>query len=118
DRLADATGSTGATPTGAPAAGRGGASAPPSLPASRPRPPGGRGERDRGGGGAPPPPSRQASGQSPQEGMVKRILVVEDESKIARLVRDYLEHAGFEVVVAGDGEVALAEARRSRPALV
>ena len=34
---------------------------------------------------------------------MKRILVVEDESKIARLVRDYLEHAGFEVVVASDG---------------
>jgi two-component system, OmpR family, alkaline phosphatase synthesis response regulator PhoP len=49
---------------------------------------------------------------------VKRILVVEDESKIARLVRDYLEHAGFEVVVAGDGEVALAETRRARPDLV
>jgi DNA-binding response OmpR family regulator len=49
---------------------------------------------------------------------VKRILVVEDESKIARLVRDYLEHAGFEVAVAGDGDVALAEARRSRPDLV
>jgi DNA-binding response OmpR family regulator len=49
---------------------------------------------------------------------VKRILVVEDESKIARLVRDYLEHAGFEVVVAGDGEVALAEARRARPDLI
>ena len=49
---------------------------------------------------------------------MKRILVVEDESKIARLVRDYLEHAGFEVTVAGDGDVALAEARRSRPDLV
>ena len=49
---------------------------------------------------------------------MKRILVVEDESRIARLVRDYLEHAGFEVVVAGDGEVALAEARRARPDLV
>jgi DNA-binding response OmpR family regulator len=49
---------------------------------------------------------------------VKRILVVEDEGGIARLVRDYLEHAGFEVVVAGDGEVALAEARRARPDLV
>ena len=49
---------------------------------------------------------------------MKRILVVEDESKIARLVRDYLEHAGFQVAVAGDGDVALAEARRSRPDLV
>jgi two-component system, OmpR family, alkaline phosphatase synthesis response regulator PhoP len=49
---------------------------------------------------------------------VKRVLVVEDESRIARLVRDYLEHAGFEVAVAGDGEVALAETRRARPDLV
>jgi DNA-binding response OmpR family regulator len=46
------------------------------------------------------------------------ILVVEDETKIAQLVRDYLEHAGFEVVVAGDGDGALASARRSRPDLV
>jgi DNA-binding response OmpR family regulator len=48
----------------------------------------------------------------------RTILVVEDERKIAGLVRDYLEHAGFEVLVAGDGEAALAGARRTRPALV
>ena len=47
-----------------------------------------------------------------------KILVVEDETKIARLVRDYLEHAGFETVVAGDGDTALASARRSKPDLV
>jgi two-component system, OmpR family, alkaline phosphatase synthesis response regulator PhoP len=49
---------------------------------------------------------------------MRTILVVEDEMKIARLVRDYLEHAGFKVVVAGDGEVAMASARGSRPDLV
>jgi two-component system, OmpR family, alkaline phosphatase synthesis response regulator PhoP len=49
---------------------------------------------------------------------MKTILVVEDEMKIARLVRDYLEHAGFEVIVAGDGEAALASARGRRPDLV
>jgi DNA-binding response OmpR family regulator len=49
---------------------------------------------------------------------VTKILVVEDESKIARLVRDYLEHAGFEAEVVGDGDAALASARRSRPDLV
>jgi DNA-binding response OmpR family regulator len=49
---------------------------------------------------------------------VQKILVVEDEARIARLVRDYLEHAGFEAVVVGDGETALASARRSRPDLV
>jgi two-component system, OmpR family, alkaline phosphatase synthesis response regulator PhoP len=46
------------------------------------------------------------------------ILVVEDETKIARLVRDYLEHAGFEVIVAGDGGAALSAARGSRPDLI
>jgi DNA-binding response OmpR family regulator len=46
------------------------------------------------------------------------ILVVEDEMKIARLVRDYLEHAGFAVAVAGDGEAAIASARGSKPDLV
>ena len=46
------------------------------------------------------------------------ILVVEDELSIARLVRDYLEHAGFEVIVAGEGEVALSSVRGARPDLV
>ena len=49
---------------------------------------------------------------------MKTILVVEDEMKIARLVRDYLEGAGFAVMVAGDGEAALSSARGSRPDLV
>jgi DNA-binding response OmpR family regulator len=49
---------------------------------------------------------------------MRRILVVEDEMKIARLVRDYLEHAGFEAIVASTGEAALAAARGSRPDLV
>ena len=46
------------------------------------------------------------------------ILVVEDEMQIARLVRDYLEHAGFEVVVTGDGGAAAASVRGTRPDLV
>ena len=49
---------------------------------------------------------------------MKTILVVEDEMRIARVVRDYLERAGFEVIVAGDGEAALASARAVRPDLV
>jgi DNA-binding response OmpR family regulator len=49
---------------------------------------------------------------------VKTILVVEDEMKIARLVRDYLEHAGFDVIVTGDGNAALASARGTKPDLV
>ncbi len=42
------------------------------------------------------------------------ILVVDDEPRIVELTRDYLEHAGFEVVAASDGPAAL-EAARTRP---
>ena len=49
---------------------------------------------------------------------MKRILVVEDEMAIARVVRDYLVGAGYDVVVAGTGEAALASARGDHPDLV
>jgi DNA-binding response OmpR family regulator len=49
---------------------------------------------------------------------MKRILVVEDELEIARVVRDYLADAGYDVVVAATGEAALSSARGSRPDLV
>jgi DNA-binding response OmpR family regulator len=49
---------------------------------------------------------------------MKTILVVDDEPKIARLARDYLEHAGFAVLTAGDGSTALATIRQRRPDLV
>jgi two-component system alkaline phosphatase synthesis response regulator PhoP len=50
--------------------------------------------------------------------MAKRILVVDDDRNIVRLVRSYLEQAGYEVIEAGDGEVALHAIRRERPDLV
>ena len=46
---------------------------------------------------------------------MRTILVVEDEPQIAGLVRDYLEHAGFAVITAGDGAAALALVRARRP---
>jgi two-component system alkaline phosphatase synthesis response regulator PhoP len=49
---------------------------------------------------------------------MKTVLVVEDERQIAEIARDYLEHAGFAVVTAGDGLDALALARARRPDLV
>src|SRR5918996_1227458 len=49
---------------------------------------------------------------------MKTILVVDDEPKIADLARDYLEHAGFAVRVAADGDTALIAVRRDRPDLV
>jgi DNA-binding response OmpR family regulator len=49
---------------------------------------------------------------------MKTILVVDDEPKIATLARDYLEHAGFAVLTAGDGPSALTTIRQRRPDLV
>ena len=49
---------------------------------------------------------------------MKRVLVVDDEPKIVQLARDYLEHAGFAVVVAHDGKAALASVRAHKPDLV
>ncbi len=41
---------------------------------------------------------------------MSRILIIEDESAIAELEKDYLELSGFEVEVANDGEVGLNKA--------
>ena len=49
---------------------------------------------------------------------MQTVLVVDDEPKIAQLARDYLEHAGFAVVTAGDGQSAVHAARVRRPDLV
>lgn len=46
------------------------------------------------------------------------ILVVDDEPKVARLARDYLEKNGFRVLTAADGQSALTIARREKPDLV
>src|SRR5207342_2766746 len=46
------------------------------------------------------------------------ILVVDDEPKIVKLARDYLEQSGFRVITAIDGESALALAHHDRPDLV
>ena len=46
------------------------------------------------------------------------VLVVDDELKIARLIRDYLEQAGFVVTVATDGKGAIASARQLKPDLI
>ena len=46
------------------------------------------------------------------------ILVVDDDAKIVRLVRTYLEREGFAVVSAADGPAALAAIEEHRPALV
>jgi DNA-binding response OmpR family regulator len=49
---------------------------------------------------------------------MKTILVVDDEPKIVQLARDYLEHAGFAVIVAADGPTALHATRSRKPDLI
>jgi two-component system alkaline phosphatase synthesis response regulator PhoP len=50
--------------------------------------------------------------------MNERILVVDDDKEVVRLMRAYLEHAGFEVLVAYNGQEALQILRRDRPDLL
>lgn len=50
--------------------------------------------------------------------MMERILVVDDDRDIVRLVRSYLEKAGYAVVTAYDGESALHVMRREVPDLL
>jgi two-component system alkaline phosphatase synthesis response regulator PhoP len=49
---------------------------------------------------------------------VKTILIVDDETRIVDLARDYLEHAGFAVLTAADGPSALKMARTRKPDLL
>jgi two-component system response regulator BaeR len=48
----------------------------------------------------------------------RRVLVVEDDPKIARLLLDYLGRDGFDAVAIADGKAALSEIERSIPALI
>jgi DNA-binding response OmpR family regulator len=49
---------------------------------------------------------------------MKTILVVDDETRITQLARDYLAHAGFGVLTAHDGPGALAAFKTEHPDLV
>ncbi|MEW6724923.1 MAG: response regulator transcription factor [Bacillota bacterium] len=50
--------------------------------------------------------------------MPKRILVVDDESRIRQMLCSYLQKEGYESLEAGDGKAALELARRHRPDLI
>jgi two-component system alkaline phosphatase synthesis response regulator PhoP len=50
--------------------------------------------------------------------MNELILVVDDEPKIVRLARDYLEQSSFRVLPVNDGLSALAAARQEKPDLI
>ena len=50
--------------------------------------------------------------------MPQKILVIDDEREIVKLVRAYLEQAGFRVVTASDGQEGLTVFRHEKPDLV
>jgi DNA-binding response OmpR family regulator len=47
--------------------------------------------------------------------MAKKILVVDDEAKIVKVLKAYLEQSGFQVVTAADGKVALTTFIKEKP---
>jgi DNA-binding response OmpR family regulator len=50
--------------------------------------------------------------------MNELILVIEDEAKIAKLAKDYLENGNYRVMTAADGVTGLAMARQEKPDLI
>ncbi|MBI3363073.1 MAG: response regulator transcription factor [Chloroflexi bacterium] len=50
--------------------------------------------------------------------MPQTILVVDDEPQLVKVLRGYLEQAGFRVVTAGDGPMALTQHKHEKPDLV
>ncbi len=48
----------------------------------------------------------------------RKILVVEDEEKISEVIVSYLENSGYQAIVAGNGEDALALYSEHRPELI
>ena len=50
--------------------------------------------------------------------MAKTLLIVDDEERLRALLRDYMEHEGFRVLLAADGREALRIARQEKPDLI
>lgn len=58
------------------------------------------------------------NGRGYNQAMAASILVVEDELDLSRVLRDYLERAGYRVDTAHDGPSAVSRYQHSRPDLV
>jgi two-component system alkaline phosphatase synthesis response regulator PhoP len=50
--------------------------------------------------------------------MTKTILVVDDEERLVSLLQAYLTQEGFRVITAGNGQLALLQARQEEPDLI
>ena len=64
------------------------------------------------------PPSKRVSVPERSKHMAKRVLIIEDDKAIARLLRDNLEYEGFVVETCDDGHDALASVKRFTPDLL
>src|SRR5690554_7719838 len=63
------------------------------------------------------PPICRSSGDAPMQDR-HRILIVEDDARLAELTRDYLESQGLAVSIQADGRRAVSQILPERPALV
>src|SRR3954465_12900968 len=63
-------------------------------------------------------PARSSRYGGSERRTMTTVLVVEDEAEIARVVRDYLRDAGFEVFVVGEGGLSIARVRSAKPDLM
>jgi DNA-binding response OmpR family regulator len=60
----------------------------------------------------------KAASDEKAEKDTKRILIVEDEEGIVKLVKMYLEHHRYEVITANDGQEGLGKAKTEKPDLI
>jgi DNA-binding response OmpR family regulator len=60
----------------------------------------------------------QAYETAPASVAMRSVLVVEDDQSIARLIRDYLDRAGYNVIVTGDAETALTRSKIEKPDVI
>lgn len=60
----------------------------------------------------------KAASDEKAEKDTKRILIIEDEEGIVKLVKMYLEHHRYEVITARDGQEGLERAKTEKPDLI
>ncbi|MCX5795843.1 MAG: ATPase, T2SS/T4P/T4SS family [Elusimicrobia bacterium] len=71
-----------------------------------------------GGPGPAVPDGQTGSAAGKDDGRAQVILVVEDDPSLLLLIDSWLAHSGFKVLVAGDGQAGLAQAKILKPDLI